>query len=449
MDFNEQLFATMKEEEKRKHLREIVHVSNTIPSNEDFCHLRKEIFKWGKTIKTFQERIPLKWIHLERSLDLVRETGINILSFKELADLSSNCSIYNEDEVELFLIYQNNIGNIVYFKSLKNYVILSQKWLADAFKCLVCDSDKVDVKLRNTDDWQALKTRGELSLSLVSRLFDKVPELDFTKFQDHLLNVAELFGIVMRPKTITGKNKIEKTPDYYMPSMINDAPEFSELLEHFGANLQDCKRQPWVCFQFKFLPLSLFNYILFYFMRLYTVCTYFVKKCKRLALFHGMAVFYNDHTRKQKIVLCFAKNAICIQFWEWRQPEKSTYKNLLSKIQSEILRLRYKYNIKIAFSKLGKCADGNIHDPAGWISYEDLDDEYLCEEHNQLHQSKDLCDTWFMEYEVFPVVRFPLIVPCMFEWNSPQILHAFMTDKITLCNQEKTTLSIILQFSEF
>ena len=377
----------------------MIYLSNTESLDEDFDELRKAIFQFGSQTATFAEKIPLKWIRLEQSLDIIRDAGKNILSFEDVTKLSVKCDIRNQREVNLFLKYQHNIGNIVYFETLNEYIILSQKWLADAFKCLV--SDKFDGTIQLSDEWHILESRGELHPDLISRLFEKEPGLQFNKFQDHLLNVMEQFDILYKPNVRSLDNTIQQVSNYYMPCMVNAAPSLENILKMF--NVKPEIRTPWLCFTFDFLPVSFFNHILFYFLRNYTVCSGRLNDFDQLAIFHGKGVFYLDLKRFQRLIICFSKNTISVQLWEWRKVTQGKYKDILTTLKKEIKRLRNKFQLNVSYVIKMKCPEGNVDNPAGSKTYQELlelgEEDYFCEDHNTIHPSLRASQTWFEDYE--------------------------------------------------
>jgi hypothetical protein len=77
---------------------------------------------------------------------------------------------------------------VIFFEALPDFVILNPRWLIDAFKCLV-SAHQFQETLIHLDDWIELEETGRLTNKLISKLFEKVPNLKFMEYKDHLLHV--------------------------------------------------------------------------------------------------------------------------------------------------------------------------------------------------------------------------------------------------------------------
>lgn len=390
-DFRKKLVSLLGSEEKIKHLRRICYVSNTEPSEKDFDYLRKSIFEIGRSMKTCGEMLPLRWINLERSLDLVRESGVNILPLSAFAKLASEFRIENQNEIQLFLRYQHKKGNIIYFDSLEQHIILNQKWLADAFRCLV--SDQFDDDLKLTIEWGMLEESGELDNNLIAKLFKKEPMLNFSEHKALLLNIMEMFGIIVKLKP-SPKYK----QSYYMPCMIDKEAGIRQVKDCFGVNNTNCT--PWLCVAFDFMPLDLFNYIFCYFVRRYRVCT--EPLTGKVAMYHGMGVFFLDDTDFWKFVVCFSKNAVLVQIWYWQKIEPGRHKSMLNQLILEIEVVKVKYEPRrIDYVVKLMCPDANIYNSAGRFSYQDLKGrKVFCNQHSDIHDTISFSQSWFEDYIV-------------------------------------------------
>ncbi|CAG2241725.1 unnamed protein product [Mytilus edulis] len=155
------------------------------------------------------QNLPLKWILLEHLIEINKSDGNNFINLSDMENLAKHPDInmIDIDEVKLFLRYQHEVGNIIYFEDIQDFIILNPKWLVDAFRCLV--SDKIDGRLQHRTDWT--KQNGTISESLITELFKSKCGNQFLDQKENLVKVMEKFDILV---------KIAETSSYIMPSMM-------------------------------------------------------------------------------------------------------------------------------------------------------------------------------------------------------------------------------------
>lgn len=374
-------------------------LSNTESTEKTFEGLRNIISRIAKEKDYFVERLPLRWISLENAFDVLRDFGINVISLSDVLQLASQNEIYERNEVILFLNYQHNIGNMIFFEDTDECIILNPIWLVQAFRCLI--SDKIDHNLKITTEWKILEDSGRLSERLIRKLFEKESNLEFVKYQSHILAVLEKFNIINRPSILDSNNKPVRLRSYYMPSMIADSSSFRQISKNFGVDDVQCIVSPWLCLEFKFLPFAYFSRIFLFFLRNYTICE--EAKDRKLALYHGKGVFYLDNSKCTKMIVCFSKNAISIQIWSWVRLGEGIFSTLKEHLCSEIICLNTKLNQHISYNIKGKCNTGSFELPSGRVSFKEIEERqsYFCEEHTKIHQCNELFETWF---KFFPSV---------------------------------------------
>lgn len=395
--FRRQLSRVLANEEKGKHLRYIHYLSNTESTEESFEELRNSISQIAKEKQYFVKHLPLRWIKLENALDVLRDFGINVITLEDVIQLANQNAISERKEVMLFLNYQHNIGNIIFFEDTDQYIILNPKWLVKAFRCLI--SDKIDHTLKITAEWKDLEDSGRLSEKLICKLFEKESNLEFLKYQSHILAVLEKFNIITRPLILNSYNRTDLSHSYYMPSMIVDSPAFQQIRKTFGTDNSQCLSSPWLCLEFNFLPIAYFSHILLAFLRNYTVCE---ETNKKLALYHGKGVFYLDNSKCAKMIVCFSKNAISMQIWRWVKLRKGKFSSAREFLCSVITSLNAKLEQRVSYNVKVKCKMGSYEVPKGRITFAEIKEEhsYFCEEHKQIHKSNDFIDTWFEDISI-------------------------------------------------
>lgn len=377
-----------------RHKRHICFISNTQLVEKDLQSLKEKIANIASEMNYFVERLPTKWIQLENALTVLKNLKINIYSWEDFYFIARQNSIEQKEELNTFLRYQHNIGNIIFFNEISDYIILQPHWLVKCFRCLVCDehSDKRTDELLISTDYRKLINTGELSEKLIDILFQKEPSLDFGTYRDHLVKVMNKFDIIIKPQ-INNRHNCPISESYYMPCMISESTDLDFIKKTFIVERSDCRPTPWLVFEFTFLPLSYFNRIYFHYIRNYKVCEV---STERLAIYSGKAVFWLDETELNRFIICFSKNAISIQIWKWDSVEDSTYTHVIKELCKKIESFEQdiSYEVKV------KCSAGDYSTHLGRISYKELNDKskkgnYLCKEHNRKHKTEDIKTTWF------------------------------------------------------
>ncbi|CAG2205293.1 unnamed protein product [Mytilus edulis] len=384
--FKDNLGQVMKDQEKKGHLRNVYFISNTEDSDIVFEEIRKDISRQAMDMEDWGKDCPLKWLLFQQVLLKLKDTKIPISSTKTLLKIAKHedIGISEESEVKRCLQYCNDNGTVIYFdeENLEDYVILDPKWLINAFRCLV--SDKIDNVIEVSDDWQNLKDTGQLTDSLISRLFQKEPTLKFDDNKAHLIEVMKRFDIIVNLKDSTA---------LYMPCMIKSC-SFSEVQKQFCDGSQSFYKTSWLCLEFKFLPPAFFNHVIAWYIKQYHVSVIIDKQIrrKRNALYRQVGVFDLDSSGCEQLVVCEGPNTIALQVWDSRMSNK-TYGKLRSQLHRFVETLRKRYSLQIPYSFTFTCKDGDF--AINRKKFKDLlTTDYRCLEHNTNHLSDDLVKPW-------------------------------------------------------
>lgn len=385
---------TFRCQNKGSKIRDRIHfISNTESSPKVFEYLRKQISEIAKERKYFAENLPTQWIQLENALtilkDLKEKEKIGYCEKRENVETLAHEISLEKDDLLRFLNYQHKIGNLIYFDDKRDYIILEPNWLVDCFRCLVCDDEK---KRCTETELYDLKNKGILSDHLIDKLFSKVPELMIEKNKKIILRVMEQFDIIVKPKSFNS---------YYIPYMIENSSPLEDIKKEFNVANSECS--PWLVLEFRFLPIAHFNHIFFNYISSYEVCT--VEKQYgevHPAIYAGKAVIYLDQT-KFRLCICFSRNAICLQLWNWDivEDNDNTYQQIIQDICNIIEELKRKPNHRLDYDYeiKAKCSTGDYFSTLGRITYEDLiklseDEKYFCQQHKRDHDRNDLGNTW-------------------------------------------------------
>lgn len=345
---------------RRQHLRGGIHfLSNTDKKETDFITLRTSIYKAALKLPSWKEENPVRWIHMEKALDIERRSR-NVISRFKINQLAKGLSVPINDqyEVNLFLKYQHELGNVIFFEDNPDYIIIKPSWLVNAFKCLVCAVEFRE-SLLHCPEWGTLKSTGEVSYDFIGKLLTFVS--DCNEHQDYVLEVMMKFDIIVRDDS-------ELEQSYIIPSMIakQSTPPWENICKKFGANSERCERTSWICLDFDFLPPAIFNNILVWLMR--------NGAYQRLALFHKIGIFnIKDSHGCQKLVICNSHNSICLQVWSWNNNTFSC-KDIYRSLSEYISKLKSKYCVMINYKVKFMC---------GAASFTSKDDKFDVEELNK------------------------------------------------------------------
>ncbi|VDI30733.1 Hypothetical predicted protein [Mytilus galloprovincialis] len=157
--FHENLSKVLKNQKKKRHLRNVYFVSNTDDDDDTvFEKIRNGISREAMNMKDWGRKCPLKWLLFQKVLVKLKESGVPISTTTKLSIIAKHddIGITNDEEFKLCLQYCHDNGTVIYFEeeNLQDHVILDPKWLVDAFRCLV--SDKIESVIKVSDHWKKL-----------------------------------------------------------------------------------------------------------------------------------------------------------------------------------------------------------------------------------------------------------------------------------------------------
>lgn len=375
----------------RQHLRDCHYISNITDEDNVFEVLRKNIYAIGKNMPGFGKLLPVRFIQLEKSIDEKLQTGTQFLSFDDVKTIAEKIgAITDIAELDVFLRYHHDFGNLIYFKDIPEYIILNPQWLVKVFRLLVT-ADMFRDKLIGHKEWDMYETTGKLTENLIRCIFANQTD-DITNCKEHILSIMEKFDIIIRPKMlIDGKELVD--PHYYVPCMIKTIVS-SEILEQL---IIPQHKSYCLCLEFDFLPPAFINHLMISCIRRFTT-SQFCRQKNHLtpALFRQTGLF--DLNSCEKLLVASFKDFIQIQVWKYDSQFRTSYKHIrdfilteIDKIKRDRYRLfRINYDVKIKCESTSYvCFDGIINPPENGH-------EYLCNEHKGTHIYRD---DWFREHK--------------------------------------------------
>ncbi|CAC5379494.1 unnamed protein product [Mytilus coruscus] len=391
---NEQLDKVLGYQSKHHHLHDKFYLSNTEDPDNAFKRLRTAIFDAARKMDNWGQALPMKWILLEYLIELNKDQGRNFIKFTDMINMGKHpdINILEKEDLLMFLRFQHNVGNIIFFENIPDLIILKPQWLADAFRCLV--SDRIEPKFHHLSDYKLLKYHGKVSKSLISKLFESKKGSQFLGQQGNLHQIMEKLDIIVKVDTDL----------YIMPSNM-PASTFEDVCKNVGIRNSDCKRTSWLCLKFDFLPPSFFNHLSAWFIRNY-IPSKLDSDNGSFALYRGICIFDIDSSGCEKILVTMSTDTIALQvvsFSKHRDVGK-TCNDIYNKVKDVVEKIRKSYKVKISFKLHFKCSDGDCYKDT--IVYETLasQQEYFCPQHKTAHQSDLIYSPWMKNEAVsFPV----------------------------------------------
>ncbi|CAC5387990.1 unnamed protein product [Mytilus coruscus] len=369
---------------KYHHLHNTFYLSNTKDIDEEFEKLQNAVYETARKMDNWGNAFPLKWILLEHLIEINKNDGKNFINFKDMSKLAKHRDInmLTEEDLLLFLRFQHNVGNIIFFENIQDLIILNPQWLADAFRCLV--SDRVgNRRLYHLVDWTLFTRQGKISESLITELFEIKEGSQFSGQKNNLHKVMEKLDILV---------KIENSSYYIMPSQMPSST-FDVVSEKFGILTETCKRTSWLCFKFEFLPPSFFNHLSAWFIRNYNPS----KLDSGIALYRGICMFDIEGYGWKKILVTMSTDTIALQvvsFSEQQEGFGNTCSDIYSEVKQLIEDIKVRYKVRISFKLHFKCSDGYYYKDT--FEYEELksDKECYCFQHKKVHRSEQIYSPW-------------------------------------------------------
>lgn len=395
-DFEASLSEILSDHPKRCHLRNLHYLSNKCPSEyeKEFESIREDIFSNAKVLPSWGNNIPTRWIILEKEMQ--RKVTEKVISYAQVIDLANISSFPNVkesfSELDSFLKYEHNIGNIIFFEDVKSYIIVDPEWLVNVFRCFV--SHQYKAESMGMTEWKELQEKGKLRDKLIDKLLEKIQSRILEKPKDFVLQIMEKFDIIVQPLNFAIEQPIDNAvnENFYMPCMIK-AVQFENIIEMFNVKTEDCKRTSWFCLEFSFLPPAYFNHILVSFVKKNKLM---VEKNDRLSIYRNCGIFQLNEARSHILVICLSKNVIAMQVWERNCKEHLCYSEVKKDLIDLVYLMRKRYNLNITYEEKFACSDGNY-----CLKRERIDnytveknDAYYCFEHKEMHSRTELYRSW-------------------------------------------------------
>ncbi|XP_063436895.1 uncharacterized protein LOC134718331 [Mytilus trossulus] len=383
--------------DSKLHLRSVHLISNTEDEEDAFGKLRNKIFATAKSSANWNREYPVKFIQMEKAINSELTIGKQIISFERVKELGEKIPlpITDDKELRLFLRYQHEIGNVIFFEDIPSYIILDPQWLANAFTCIVT-AQQFQLELPHLQ-WDNFKQTGKMDPKLLEEIFKK-QSADMRIHKEHILEVIEKFDIIIYPLLLTESGNVQREHSFfYVPCMLQTLKNKDiDVLFH----VQNAKKSTCLCFVFSFLPPYLISNLIVSCLREYPLAV--VKG--EIGLFKDCCVFNISRTGCAKFVLAKCSHMIQLQVWQWNEVDTEINQAVLKIVEREINRIvNTRYKLKtVSFEKKWKCESTSFSFDTGFHELDQVHDgeNYYCEEHATTHKYRDY---WSGEKSKAPV----------------------------------------------
>ncbi|OWF44162.1 uncharacterized protein LOC110458736 isoform X2 [Mizuhopecten yessoensis] len=372
------------------------------PDELELESLRQKIVELASQQTYWGEKIPAKWITLEKALMEKKIEGVNIMSYDNVVKLDENTGVPIDDEekLDLFLRFQHAKGNMIYFSEgcLRNHIVLNPQWLIDAFKCIITARQFCIKNPSLVDHWEALNLSGKLYLGMVDAIFRR--EDRFCEHKGHILGLMERLHIISHHVGNTDDDKSDTSEKefYFVPSLLKD-------------NVTECKmetyvkgtnRTPYLCYVFKnnFLPTAVFHRLVAACLSKYSVA----KQGKQFLIFCGCGIF-DLNGGLTRLVVTFYDNIIQIGLFRFSRekcaPETSTCVLVRQFVTETLERVLGRYHMNLPFTLHLKCGKSPLLSHEGLLSVKAVqsgDQDVACHDHEKeshIISRRCLLQLWF------------------------------------------------------
>ena len=222
-----EIFGSLHTKPYKTHLYENVFaVDNTKSGLQSECpevtRLRKEVHTVARELPQMRESIPVKWLHYEKALQVMKEDGNKWITLERAKQIASNvCNIVDNKQFDTLLDFLHDQRILIHFDDtpeLSRLVVLDPQWLIDVFKKVITIKPYCYQEEGFRELWFDLETTGILDEKLLEHVWG--PLFDNRETSDSLVAIMEKFSLLCSwPSSDTSCSK-----QYLVPSMLMSHP---------------------------------------------------------------------------------------------------------------------------------------------------------------------------------------------------------------------------------
>ncbi|OWF42432.1 serine/threonine-protein kinase pats1 [Mizuhopecten yessoensis] len=383
------------------HLIDTDYTVSNPPDELEIGNLRQKIVDLASKQAYWGEKIPAKWITLEKALMEKKIEGVNIMSYDNVVELdkSTGVPIDDQEKIDLFLRFQHAKGNMIYFNEdcLRNYIVLNPQWLIDAFKCIITAQQFCTKNPALVKHWKALDKTGKLYLGMVDEIFRR--EEKFCRHKKHILGLMERLHIISHHVVDKDDDKSNTSEEFYfVPSLLKDKVTECEIENY----VKGTNGTPYLCYVFEnnFLPTAVFHRLIAACLSEYTVA----KQESKFLIFCGCGIF-DLNGGLTRLVVAFYDSVIQIGLFRLSEggfaPETSTCLSVRQFVTETLERVLGRYDMNLPFTLNLKCEKSHHLSHEGLLSVDDVitgGKEVACHGHekdNHTITRHSLLHLWF------------------------------------------------------
>ena len=388
-------------------------VDNTKPSNPGYAQIQAEIFRLAQLQPYWGEQTPSKWLPLDREIQCKKESGVKVLSVRQIKELNNMLEITMSDDRELQMFLQNlhNTGEILFFNEsiLRDYIVLDPVWLIDALKAIITADQFAIRSPKYAGKWKSFCETGIIKHSIILAIFKENVE-DPALLENHTLviRLMEKFMFIASPINTTedseetggatAKEDSEETNceniEYIVPSMVNVKTD-SKLI----TSVEGLSTTVALCMVAKnsFLPPTVFH-------KLLAVCIsewQIVEKNGKKQIFRGVCRFNLDNMKNYKLTVFavgYAIHARIISYVDELGPLSDVCKPVLEFLVHSLRKVLRSMGFSDEFRTCVQCPKFSPIDNGGYLDIDLMDKQTFvtCDDCETSHvmQTVDLLGSW-------------------------------------------------------
>ena len=292
-------------------------VDNTVVTDPGYAQIQAEILRLAQLQPHWGKQTPSKWLQLDREIQCAKESGLRVMSVRQIKEHNARLelSLSDDGEVELFLQFLHDTGEILFFNEviLRNYIVLDPIWLVDGVKTIITVDQFALRSPKHAETWERFCETGIIKHSTIVAIF-KENTVDTTLFENHnlVLRLLEKFLFIASPINIAAvseaaggatvktdheeSNSECKAIEYIVPSMVH-----IEIDTRLVTSAEGLSGSTVFCMvsNNNFLPPSVFH-------KLLAICItnwQIVEQNRRKQIFRGLCRFDLDHLKHYKLTI--------------------------------------------------------------------------------------------------------------------------------------------------
>ena len=380
-------------------------VDNTKKTDPCFAQLQTEILKLARLQPWWGEKTPSRWLPLDREIQLAKNTGLKVLSIGEVRALNIRLEVKipNEDELEMFLQFLHDMGEILYFNepTLRDFVVLDPVWLIDALKALIT-ADRFAIRSpQQANKWKRFCETGIINKStIVAILKETTHDPSLFENSDHVLRLMEKFLFIASPIDITEDleenrdTSVKKDTEYIVPSMVQTQINTELITSSDGLSSTTV-----LCLVSKnnFLPSAVFHKLLAKCISKWQI----VEQNGQKQIFSEVCKFNLDQQKHYKMIIVSIQHAVhvkIISYIDKTIPRSALCKRVHEFLIANLRHILTSMGFSDEFRTCIQCPRFSPVDSGGYLDTELMDNQEFmtCDECKVSHvmQTTDLIDCW-------------------------------------------------------